>query len=401
MKMECDSTTETKEDFYLPEELTRKILVNLPIKSILRFKGVCKSWRDMIERVDFVKSYSPKPCLVFYCRNTYTVCDGEAFEPLFKFQTLAQTIGYQEVVHNCIVAGSVNGLLLAKEIYNSILFLCNLITRECVTLPPLHTFCCIFGFGVSKLSGKYKILCSNEFGSCHVCTLGEASWRSISKAAPGRRLPDHYIASFSNGNLHWLAFNSQKKNFICCFDLETELFTSFSLPPRVYGSNILREYQLCILEGRLCLCDIFDSYNFVIWWMSNYGDESSWVKKFVFRQCINEPTWLQNFDFLQLVWPIKVLANGDLLFCNNQLYTYSKESETLATWGGRLGESTHHNCNIAIYTPSFLSLKAMGFHNVHSLEIQSPFYSSFLQERHANSHKRKRGIDDIQSLSLS
>ncbi|XP_047949599.1 F-box protein At3g07870-like [Salvia hispanica] len=390
MKMECDSTTETKEGFYLPEELTREILVKLPIKSVLRFKGVCKSWRDLIEGVDFVKSYTPKPCLVFYCSDTYAVCDVEAFEPLFEFRMFARN-RYGNTVHYCIVADSINGLLLVKEIaYNNMLFVCNPITRECVRLPPLPTYCCIVGFGVSKLSGKYKILYGDKFGSCHVCTLGEASWRSISKASPGRPLLDRNIASFSNGNLHWLASDSQKKNFICCFDLETELFTSFSLPPRVYGSNKLREYRLCILEGRLCLCDTFDRYNIVIWLMSNYGDENSWVKKFVFCQRVNKPSWLHNIDSLQLVRPIKVLANGDLLFRNNRLYTYSKESETLASWGDRLAVSTHDYCNIVIYTPSFLSLKAMGIHNVRSLEILSPFYSSFLQEERYDFHKRKR-----------
>lgn len=367
-------------------------------------KYVCKSWRDLIEGVDFVKSYTPKPCMAFYCRDNCTVCDGEAFEPLFEFRMLAPTVRYEYVAHSRTVVGSVNGLLLVKEVYNnSVLFVCNSITRECVTLPRLPAFSCIFGFGLSRISGKYKILCTDEFGFCHVYTLGEASWRSISKPAPGSPLRDHYIASFSKGNFHWLASDSKLKNFICRFDLETELFTSFSLPPRVYGSNTLCGYRLCILEGCLCVCDTFDRSYFVIWWMSNYGDENSWVKKFVFRQRIHKDTWLHNIDFLQLAWPIKVLANGDLLFRNtNRLFIYSKESETLATFRGRLGGCyNYYNCNISIFTPSFVSLKAMGIHNVKSLEILCPFYSSLLQGQHANSHKRKRGIDDIQSLSLS
>ncbi|KAJ4827098.1 hypothetical protein Tsubulata_042878 [Turnera subulata] len=41
----------------LPEDLTRPILVRLPVKSLTRFKSVCKSWRGTINHPDFVRDH--------------------------------------------------------------------------------------------------------------------------------------------------------------------------------------------------------------------------------------------------------------------------------------------------------------------------------------------------------
>ena len=189
------------------------------------------------------------------------------------------------------------------------LFICNPLTREYVELPhlPLCTHNCTFGFGVSKLTGKYKIVCSDQIRSYYVYTLGEeGSWKSIVAAPPrgnksiivprgytvymkglfrydyeeifrsccvlNLRAPGDY-AAFFNGNLRWLEYDSENNLFVSCFDLETELFTKFSLPD--YNGGKYDHYRLCVMEGQLCFCDIIGNDNtlVVIWWMNNYGDD--------------------------------------------------------------------------------------------------------------------------------
>ena len=353
----------------LPQEMMIEILRRLPIRSIITCTHVCESWHNLIKGSDFAMSYNPKPGFAFVHQSKgYAVCD-EACKPLRRFnfppQIEVTTLGcYRAVV------GSANGLLLAwdgSSRCNEILFVCNPITGEYIEIPRLPTQGSVFGFGVSRLSGQYKILCGNYYTSCHMYTLGKGggSWRRIG-AAIGHPRPPQDKAVFLNGNLHWLTCDNVNGNFlICCFDLETELFTSFSLP-RNYGDHLKyflyknREYRLCVLDGRLCLCDISASGSVVIWWLNNYGDANSWVKTFM----VNRP------DIHDIIFPLKVFENGDLLFTvkrdHFKLFTYSRNTRNLVIYG-ILRRSPFHSSNIVSYIPSFLSLKNMGIHNVQSL----------------------------------
>ncbi|XP_047949604.1 putative F-box protein At3g16210 [Salvia hispanica] len=354
-----------KEDLFtnLPVELTRDIMRRVSISSILNCMDVCKSWRDLIDEDEFKASYTSRRCLAFSYEDIYIVWDDKACEPLFRFWMSPPYIKHQSSVRYRVVVDSTDGLLLVRDGRSNILFVCNPLTCEYVVLPPLPTFSrrCMFGFGVSRISGQYKILCGEESGSCHVYTLeGEGSWRSISTLAPGGSTVPGAIAAFVNGNLHWLASDSEENHLVCCFDLETKLFTSFSLPPRVSDNDILDEYWLCILEGRLCLCDHLNGYGVVILWTNNSRDKNDWVKEYT--------THLPQ-DIKGHVFPLKVLDNGDLLFAMkvyNRLFNFSKNTKDVVTHS-HVQRSIYDYANIAIYTPNFLSLKAMGIHNVQSL----------------------------------
>ena len=129
---------------------------------------------------EFATSYAPNSGLAFlHSEGTgYAVCD-EAFQPLFRFRL--------PTPHEPrAIFGSVNGLILVWEGFDKhhfTLFVHNPITREYIEIPPLPKRRSVFGFGVSKLSGKYKIFCCNLSRLCHVYTLGggrgEGSWRNI------------------------------------------------------------------------------------------------------------------------------------------------------------------------------------------------------------------------------
>ena len=265
-----------KRDFLtnLPQEMMIEILGRLPISSIITCTHVCKSWRNLIKGGDFATSYSPNPGFAFVDRAMgYAVCD-EACKPLCKFGLPSPRKQDSTTACDRAVVGSINGLLLVWdgwEKLNEIIFVCNPITSEYIELPRPPTRCCAFGFGVSKLSGQYKILCCDYSASCHVYTLGRGggAWRSIGATIGRPRLPREN-AVYLNGNLHWLTSDPEGNPLICCFDFETELFTSFSLPPCNYGDHLRYclymngEYRLCVLEGRLCLCDILLCHTVVV-----------------------------------------------------------------------------------------------------------------------------------------
>ncbi|XP_047949595.1 F-box protein At5g49610-like [Salvia hispanica] len=337
----------------LPEDITRDILRRLPIRSIARCKCVCKSWRQFA---------TSKSGLVFANEDTgFTFCD-EVFQPLCQFRLpLCRGYSYRYVI------GSADGFILvcaAGKNICEILCLCNPITREYIELPALpgaYVFNYVYGFGVSKLSGQYKILFSSH-RSCFVYTLGKIEyWRRIS-VAPGNPCMHRDKAVFFNGNLHWLTSDSSNL-FVCCLDLETELFTRYSIPSRDYGSHgydtyIGTRYYLYVLEGRLCLSKYISPHGIVIWRMENYGDENSWIKEYTLE------------NFCGHFYPL-VSLNGDLIFASiirhdRQLLVYSKNTEPLVTY--RRYPYSRLYSSVNIYTPSFISLETMGIHNVQILK---------------------------------
>lgn len=47
----------------LPEDIVNSILLNLPVKSLFRFKSCCKSWCSSVDDADFIKLHLHKSCV--------------------------------------------------------------------------------------------------------------------------------------------------------------------------------------------------------------------------------------------------------------------------------------------------------------------------------------------------
>ncbi|XP_020152089.1 putative F-box protein At3g21120 [Aegilops tauschii subsp. strangulata] len=55
--MHDDETTTKANIPYLPDELVSEILPRLPVESLLRFRSVCKTWRDIIDDDSFLRDH--------------------------------------------------------------------------------------------------------------------------------------------------------------------------------------------------------------------------------------------------------------------------------------------------------------------------------------------------------
>ncbi|XP_073134916.1 F-box protein At3g07870-like [Henckelia pumila] len=380
----------------LPLDIITDILSRLPVLQIARCKCVCKPWLELLKSPEFSKLHLPKssPGLVVYLSlrssevlNIFGFEDELELEqhelkykPVMKFDLPEFVTPLKRVM---MIAGSVNGMLcLRLKDHNSQpddLCICNPITREYVSFPTpegviQYPSKVTYGFGVSTVSGQYKavrIFHESELdqtracvgiprSDCHVYTLGTTgTWRSIAPSPPFC-YNSYSIGAFVNGNLHWLVGDLRNSHVISCLDLETELFNTFPAPPLPGYWSCLG--SLVVLGDCLSVCDNSSENDIVIWIMKDYGVAKSWTKEFV----ISKLPYLAG-ECYELVFPIKVFKNGDILMIwgDFHLFYYSNKTKTTSRIG--LFELEFIGCIEAmLHVPSFVSLTCFAGENVHS-----------------------------------
>ncbi|KAF5736117.1 F-box and associated interaction domains-containing protein putative isoform 1 [Tripterygium wilfordii] len=156
----------------IPEDLVTDILTRLPIKSLIRFAGVCSSWLDLIRNPDFIKSHHLKQTslndnnfrvFVMHDYNCLSLLTEVADDQEGAFDFL-ESVG---IPLRLVVMGHCNGLLCLHDQWEKI-FIWNPVTREVKALPFLsHIMRPIctestsfrnFGFGFDHKTGDYKVI---------------------------------------------------------------------------------------------------------------------------------------------------------------------------------------------------------------------------------------------------
>ncbi|KAL1557479.1 F-box protein-like protein [Salvia divinorum] len=355
----------------LPSEIIADILLRLPLESVATCKCVCKPWLDVIETDDFVTSHLSKsaPALAVsmpteYSNwfNVFKLEDEPEHEhehvPITKF----------DFPQASTIQGSVDGLLLLKNPFIDHLYICNPVTREFVELRGLRTLprgdC--YGFGVGKISGQHKVVYLNPKSGCHVYTLETGyPWRRVEAALS---FDNYYNFCFSsagvyfNGNLHWLVSNGRTSLYICCFDVETECFSTFSTPVESFMG------KLHTLGDCLSFCDIEPHGDGNVIWLLKECESGEKCWREVHAISRKESYYgIDLYDSFQL---IQVYRNGDMLILwDEKLFIYySNEERTTREIGlfGKMDDDCYY-INCITLTPSFLSLKRnLGMENVMS-----------------------------------
>ncbi|KAL1557538.1 F-box protein-like protein isoform X1 [Salvia divinorum] len=371
---------------YLPSEIFMVILLRLSPEVISTCRCVCKAWLDLIESDVFHKSHPLALVVSMPGRysNWFSVfkLEGEHEQDLIDEFDFPQA---------STILGSVNGLLLLGN-EDRDLYVCNPLTSGFVELhgppsptcrqreesygfvelhgPPSPT--CrqreeSYGFGVSKISGQYKVVCHDyrypkyEF---HVYTLeaGSSLWRVVEAASPLFDRCDSSVGSFASGNLHWLVSCRGGMPYVCCFDLETECFSTFSLPP----NRASIEGKLCTLGDYLCFYDDEGYCNVTIWLLKEYEQaDKRWI----------EVLKVPHFS-IHCFHPIKVYENGNMMLWRRMdLLYYSNESGKVREIGSfrelcdsyqRMWYAGRCDINSICLTPSYLHVKRvfLGMENI-------------------------------------
>ncbi|KAG8368868.1 hypothetical protein BUALT_Bualt15G0091400 [Buddleja alternifolia] len=145
-------------------------------------------------------------------------------------------------------------------------------------------------------------------------------------------------------------------SLISSFDLETELFLTFSPPPPRFPESRRFLGVLVILEDCLCLCDNTCDDEIVVWMMK----EDCWRKEFVINKLVNlaGPSY-------EVVYPLKVFRNVDVLIRWDDYYLfYCSDKNRTATEIATIELLGPGGIEAMPHTSSFVSLKCFGVENV-------------------------------------
>ncbi|XP_071720661.1 F-box protein At3g07870-like [Rutidosis leptorrhynchoides] len=366
-----------------------EILVRLPVKTIIHCKCVCREWLNLISDSHFINLHLTKSpqCIMF--RSYLSSCEDP---PIVKEGSLIlleieEQHGRRRLYHDPIMSvdlfpapdfeafivythGSVNGLICLFGFeygFDDMIYLCNPITREYIILPPreikgnIHNS---YGFGVSSLTGEYKVIRVFEDSklplhlkvNAEIYTLGTGQWRRLG------HVPNSfgYTGTFLNNHVHWLLDDHENPlENICTFNIDNETFQLFPSPPVGLEEH---DGKLVVLKG--CLCYAYypgppgTCLDFSVWVMRDYGTiKNSWQKELVINEGIYS---IIQSGFGYFGYPVGSLIDATILMANSQedLFVYHQDTSTIE-------KSEFAGAWTISYRPSFLKLQDFKSEIVH------------------------------------
>ncbi|KAF7154597.1 hypothetical protein RHSIM_Rhsim01G0013400 [Rhododendron simsii] len=232
-------------------DLLSEILLWLPMKSIFRFKCLCKHWLSLLSDSQFATNHStrnPRPSSIsgldYYIKQTLRSvslhrCGRNLPSLSFLKDSKAQSTVF--------VGDSCNGLLLcyyygpARGIDSKLQFIvCNPTTKKYALLPKLDGFVNVskgyLAFDPSKSPHHYKVVLVsyrpdpyqiNVYSSQSLC------WRKVS---PDQKCVGFGRGVFWNGAIHWLTDD----HFLKRFDVDVEEIIAM---PNPKSPKILSQYR--------------------------------------------------------------------------------------------------------------------------------------------------------------
>ncbi|KAL8458060.1 hypothetical protein ACS0TY_035801 [Phlomoides rotata] len=355
----------------LIEDVLLEIFLRLPVKTLVRFKCVCKHWHTIIESQSFVKQHfsqrsNQERLLVrHYKRN----------EDLHAYALFVDDIcsGFEEPAHlqmpNMILEllGPVNGVFCLVG-QSRDLALLNPATRQLKPLPELPEVIVdphllfldnVLGFGLDPLSGDYKVISvwylwnrSVIAPDCHPITfvynLGSDSWRILEDVGcfeSSYRACRSICNTYTNGVYYWtMEFSNTNVAAILSFDMATEKFKEIQVPDCLkskIGHLTVHNDSIALLSYQLERNDLCE-----VWLMEKEG---SWNRGAVVGPC-------QAINWPLCLWKNNLLIEADSSFL--MLYNICTKKRQLTQ--ARVKKNTSFISWVFSYKESLVSIKGKG-----------------------------------------
>lgn len=387
---------------FLPDDLFFNVFLFLPIKSLLKFTCVCKTWYKMIHCAEFVESYNDHaettPILfkivvnerpnTFHVETQLELSKNFCFFPSSSGFERKKFIHFLEIENekakiidlNISFSGSVvatcNGLILITSMYGvqkhwshllqeplfgsrdkpGQLIVMNPMTRKLIgfplgTLPHgLGRSKESYGFVYSHSKGVYKVVHlfkdKSGFIACEILSLQTRSWKAVDGPS-GVVLSNLDHAPISAiGALHWLPCSDT--NYIISMGVDDERFTIIDLP-----LNMCIHDRLIEMGGYLSFVKSLNMNHIEVWVLKEL-EGTEWVK----QHTIRVDAILGYADIEEYSVPSFALNAKVLVFKRKEkLFSYDFELEEI-----REIEMEHesitayetimpHSCNLATWEP--------------------------------------------------
>ncbi|XP_028755028.1 F-box protein CPR1 [Neltuma alba] len=311
----------------LPLEVIIDILSRLPVKSVLRFRCTCKSWRSLIDGSHFISFHLHKSLETN--RNNLVIFRQNSDLQIVDFDTLDAAV---EVVHPLMcygnrlkVLGSCNGLLCICNVAEDIaLWNPSIRKHKILALLPVERrpesdtslFAArVYGFGYDSFSDDYKLLRISYYIDLHSRTfdsqvklysLRTNSWKTI-QHMPYALCCARTMGVFVGGALHWVVtrkLEPDAPDLIIAFDLKYENFREVPLPDL---GNQNFQMEVALLGRSLCMLANYQNTRVDIWVMKEYGHKETWCNLFT----LNESHELGSLKFVR---PLAYSRDGNKVF---------------------------------------------------------------------------------------
>ncbi|XP_047323944.1 F-box/kelch-repeat protein At3g23880-like [Impatiens glandulifera] len=290
-------------------EIVAEILIRLPVKTLLQFRCVCRSWRTLISDPIFVKMHLRASTEYEYSANhrlimssalpRFDVKSCSLSSVLHEESPTTYTLDYplKHPDRSVRIVGSVNGLVCIA-IDEAVVFLWNPSTRKSKRLPH----CGVtkrqlrYGFGYDEgIADDYKVVVVvgkegsyDEITEVKMYGLKSDSWRKIGDFPKAIPLQNASVM-FVSGSLHWASASEKLGKSIVSLNLSKETYSEISLP--CYGQGVSVS-MVGVLSGCLSLLCNIGVIKADLWMMKEYGKVDSWSKLFSIPY-LHDPEYFQ------------------------------------------------------------------------------------------------------------
>ncbi|KAJ7980151.1 F-box protein family [Quillaja saponaria] len=357
------SETEANEkwDGVLPQELIIEILLRLPVKSLVLFRCVSKTWLSLISNSQFGELHFQRDSahtqrLLYISPSEVQSLDFNAsFHDDSASVKLSFPFGWPS---NAVeIMGSCNGFL-CLEVGITGYFLWNPSTNVYKRLPDPrfpsleseNVF--LYGFGCDTSTNDYLVVLvgydtAAPIVKTHVefYSLKTNSWEEIQE--PSYQYmnsgDDTRAGVLLNGAIHWFAYRLDGPTVIVAFDLSEKKLREVPVHDGIESYEPY-DYDLGVIGG--CLSITYMNNKAEIWLMKEYNVKSSWTK---FMSSDFDQ------DFTKSLYPICLTKGGELLAVieGNKLVNCNQEGILLER---RALSDDLHECKAIVYTESLLPL---------------------------------------------
>lgn len=374
----------------LPDDVITNILLQLPVKSLVRFRCVCRSWKSLISGSSFVRSYLDRSFR--YGENVllkYTIngSSGLGVWPPSRHEFSSVDPSILPASDRFQLNGSCNGVICLTTFsridpdatFSRIdpdpnpnaakIYLWNPSINELRVVPESHfRVSNLVGFGCDPSSGHLhdfkvvnfktqlnfkEILFLPSPTEVEVYSLRTNTWKQIGRIFPSG-FPKHLgRQALFREFICWCSYayiGNLKMWTLVLFDLINEVFDEKATPESI----LCIEQYITTLEGCLSILAYNCSYEYEVWIMKEFGDAESWTKLYT----IDIPEKLARYT------PLGFAGRDEVVFAkihklqrgNDRTLLASYNMRSKAFEGSHLRVDSFSSCCMVSYVESLVSV---------------------------------------------